>query len=107
MPIQKLESCPKCRGHLILEKDNYGLYQQCLQCGYLHDLQTFPNITSEKIEEKKESMVTNHLSIRSARAIMRDTTRLTDGYHQTTLADPLDLRLILDALYKQQEYNRQ
>jgi DNA-directed RNA polymerase subunit M/transcription elongation factor TFIIS len=101
MGIAKLERCPKCRGHLIIEEDNYGLYQQCLQCGYLHDLQTFPTIASE--EEERESIVTSHISAKSLHDILCNATRLLGDYHRTDLADPIALRLILDALRKQQE----
>lgn len=34
------KSCPRCKGTVILEKDEYGWYEQCLQCGYLRDLKT-------------------------------------------------------------------
>ncbi len=30
--------CPRCRGDLYLDKDIYGWYRKCLQCGYLQDL---------------------------------------------------------------------
>lgn len=26
--------CPKCGGSLFLDRDRYGWYEQCLQCGY-------------------------------------------------------------------------
>ncbi|HLC30894.1 MAG TPA: YheV family putative metal-binding protein [Dehalococcoidia bacterium] len=33
------KNCPKCgKGDLIQEKDIYGSYRQCVQCGYLEDL---------------------------------------------------------------------
>ena len=33
------KSCPKCgRGDLMLERDIYGWFRQCVQCGYLEDL---------------------------------------------------------------------
>ena len=32
------KNCPKCgKGDLIQEKDSYGWYRQCVQCGYLQD----------------------------------------------------------------------
>ncbi len=34
----KLKACPKCHGDLYLEKDQYGRYLSCLQCGYLMEL---------------------------------------------------------------------
>ena len=34
-----LRACPRCiTGSVIRGGDNYGLYIQCLQCGYLKDL---------------------------------------------------------------------
>lgn len=33
------KSCPKCgKGDLMLERDLYGWYRQCVQCGYLQDM---------------------------------------------------------------------
>lgn len=33
------KSCPKCRtGDVVLEKDKYGWHIQCIQCGFLKDL---------------------------------------------------------------------
>ncbi len=34
----KLKACPKCHGDLYLERDQYGRYMSCLQCGYLREL---------------------------------------------------------------------
>jgi DNA-directed RNA polymerase subunit M/transcription elongation factor TFIIS len=93
--IPKLENCPKCKGNLILEKDDYGLYQQCLQCGYLHELKTFPIIESEETEDEEEPIVTHYVSAKGSRAIFRDTARLVEGYHR------------MDALHKRHQENRQ
>jgi len=36
-----LNSCPRCRGDVVLDnKDQFGWYEQCLQCGHIKDLQT-------------------------------------------------------------------
>ena len=107
MAIPRLESCPKCKGHLMQEKDNYGLYQQCLQCGYLRDLQTFPSIAIEQTEEEKESIVSHHVSAKGSRAIFWDTAGLIEGYHRTALTDSMDFRLILDTLHKRHQENRE
>jgi DNA-directed RNA polymerase subunit M/transcription elongation factor TFIIS len=101
--IPKLERCPKCKGHLLLEKDNYGLYQQCLQCGYLHDLQTFPVLGSEKIEDEKELAGSHHVPAKGTRDISQNTPRVFESSHSTALANPLDLQLILDALHKRDQ----
>lgn len=34
----KVKSCPKCHGDLVVDRDSYGLYEQCIQCGYTHDI---------------------------------------------------------------------
>jgi DNA-directed RNA polymerase subunit M/transcription elongation factor TFIIS len=33
-----LKRCPRCNGDLFIDRDQYGLFLQCLQCGYLRDL---------------------------------------------------------------------
>jgi DNA-directed RNA polymerase subunit M/transcription elongation factor TFIIS len=98
--IPRLESCPKCKGRLLLEKDNYGLYQQCLQCGYLHDLQTFPVLDSEKIEDEKELVGSHRILAKGTRDVSQKTPRLFESSRSTALANPLDLQLILYALHK-------
>ena len=34
----KFKSCPKCSGDLYLNRDCYGSYLNCFQCGYIKDL---------------------------------------------------------------------
>jgi DNA-directed RNA polymerase subunit M/transcription elongation factor TFIIS len=48
------ESCPKCKGHLMLEKDHYGLYEQCLQCGYINDLQIVGRFDKQQAKAENE-----------------------------------------------------
>ena len=36
------DQCPRCQGHLRKESDKYGPYQECLECGYTHDLPVRP-----------------------------------------------------------------
>ncbi len=33
-----LKHCRKCRGDMYLDKDHYGTFLVCLQCGNYHDL---------------------------------------------------------------------
>ncbi len=35
----RLKGCPRCKGDLVTELDQWGWYEECIQCGYLHDLQ--------------------------------------------------------------------
>ena len=35
----KLKSCPRCKeGAITFDSDQYGWYEYCIQCGYMHDL---------------------------------------------------------------------
>ena len=40
--------CPKCGGSLYLDRDQFGFFEQCLQCGLVSDLK-------EIVEAKKNS----------------------------------------------------
>jgi hypothetical protein len=32
--------CPRCSGDVKLDRDNYGVYAKCLQCGFNRDFVT-------------------------------------------------------------------
>lgn len=51
----RLKCCPKCKGDVLLDKDYYGWYEQCLQCGYLRDLETIIQVEQqpERMEKKR------------------------------------------------------
>ncbi len=35
----RLKSCPKCKtGAVGVDRDHYGWYEYCIQCGYVRDL---------------------------------------------------------------------
>ncbi|RJQ37641.1 MAG: hypothetical protein C4555_06025 [Dehalococcoidia bacterium] len=36
----RLKSCPKCGGDVRIDRDEYGWFEQCIQCGYERDLET-------------------------------------------------------------------
>ena len=36
----ELKGCPRCRGDVYYDSDYYGVYKQCIQCGYLEDVDT-------------------------------------------------------------------
>ena len=37
--LLKLDCCPRCKGPVIIDRDYYGRYEQCLYCGYLRDIE--------------------------------------------------------------------
>lgn len=34
------KACPRCEGDVKLDRDNYGVYAKCLQCGFNRDFVT-------------------------------------------------------------------
>ena len=36
--MMRLKSCPKCKGDVMIDRDHYGWYEQCIQCGHISDL---------------------------------------------------------------------
>ena len=34
------KSCPRCKGDIHVNQDIYGRYKECLQCGFMEDVQT-------------------------------------------------------------------
>ena len=34
------KACPRCTGDVKLDRDNYGVYAKCLQCGFNRDFKT-------------------------------------------------------------------
>jgi len=52
--VISLNSCPKCQGDMVLDnKDEYGWYEQCLQCGYLRDLEVIVQVDRQPAAEKR------------------------------------------------------
>jgi len=50
----KIEACPRCKnGYLTLDKDFYGWYEYCVQCGYIHDLPDLPKINRVAVKSGK------------------------------------------------------
>ncbi len=33
-----LKTCPRCSGDMYLDRDLYGPFKECLQCGYIMDI---------------------------------------------------------------------
>ena len=32
-------SCPRCKGDMHMNRDMYGTYKECLQCGHMIDIE--------------------------------------------------------------------
>ena len=38
--MRRFKVCHRCKGNVLVDKDQHGWYEQCLQCGYLRDLKS-------------------------------------------------------------------
>lgn len=48
-----LKSCPRCNGDLFPDRDLHGRYLECLQCGYVRNLQGQPSAEILFVEEER------------------------------------------------------
>lgn len=51
----KLKSCPRCKGDVRIDRDEYGWYEECLQCGYVCDLESV--VITQKQDPGKPKVV--------------------------------------------------
>ncbi len=54
----RLKSCPRCKGDVLVDRDHYGWYEWCLQCGYRHNL---INIIKKPLQDKVEEKVVENV----------------------------------------------
>ena len=51
----RMRSCPKCKtGAVGVDRDHYGWYEYCIQCGYIRDL--IGLVESEKERQRRFSI---------------------------------------------------
>ena len=51
-----LKACPRCKGDMQTNRDMYGEYNECLQCGHMADIEKADNLFSSitAIKPKKK-----------------------------------------------------
>lgn len=60
--MMRFKSCPKCGGDMLVDKDQYGWYEQCMQCGFLGDLKELVKNDDEavrRVRAKKKAVKQN------------------------------------------------
>jgi hypothetical protein len=87
------------------EKDRYGLYEQCMQCGYIHDLQTVGCVDKLQAEEQREEEDAQYVSAESSNDEPQNTLQLTEYSHIEDLTVPPNVQLILNYLLKERQNN--
>jgi len=56
MAMCKVKSCPRCGGNMFVDRDIYGWYEKCLQCGYCYELRGLDEF-EQSIERKDKRLV--------------------------------------------------
>lgn len=51
----RFKACPKCGGDLYVNKDNYGTFVNCMQCGYLKDVTEETQAPRAPIQEERSA----------------------------------------------------
>lgn len=54
MSMWKFKSCPRCEGDMLLNRDHYGWYEQCIQCSYLNELKDIAEFKEQPEKKEKE-----------------------------------------------------
>ena len=52
--LRMIRVCPRCKGNMLLDNDQHGWYEQCLQCSYLRDLDAIVRVKEPPIEEVED-----------------------------------------------------
>lgn len=60
----RLKSCPKCGGDVRVDRDEYGWFEQCIQCGHTHDLEPISIIPRKNHPQKSENWYQDNLELR-------------------------------------------
>jgi hypothetical protein len=50
-------SCPKCKWKLLVERDIYGWYEECIMCGYMRDLEELVADTQSNVKDTRKAPV--------------------------------------------------
>jgi len=45
----KLKGCPRCDGDIFVDRDLYGWFEQCIQCGYNRDLRNTVKLGQQQV----------------------------------------------------------
>ena len=55
-------SCTRCRGTMTMDRDRFGTFLQCLQCGHVMDLRTLLLRTDEELLTKMKKRAGTNLA---------------------------------------------
>jgi len=73
----RLKSCPKCKGDVMVDRDEYGWYEHCLQCGHRRDMESLveaheQHCDREKLQPRSTSRQKTKVSIFSHQPLLQE-----------------------------------
>jgi hypothetical protein len=89
----------------MLERDMHGLYEQCLQCGYIHDLQILNWVTKQEAEEQNDEETSQSVTAEGSNDELQNVAQLPEYSHIEDLTVPPNLQSILNYLLKERQKN--
>ncbi|MFA5316129.1 MAG: hypothetical protein WC369_01740 [Dehalococcoidales bacterium] len=60
----RLKSCPKCGGDVRVDRDHYGWFEQCIQCGHTHDMEVIAVNPRNDYQQKSDNWYQGNLELR-------------------------------------------
>ena len=60
--MSNFKNCTKCSGFVLVDRDEYGWYEQCLMCGFIRDLESIvvASKNNQGIHYPKKKMNRSH-----------------------------------------------
>ena len=62
-----LKCCPRCKGDIYLDKDGYGHFMECLQCGFSKDLPDKVEAVSAEEPDRPDEAVAQTVAVTEER----------------------------------------
>lgn len=75
--MTRLKSCPKCNGRVMIDQDEYGWYEYCMQCGHMRDVTGLVEAPEQHYEREK----------REPASMDKQTTKVSTFSHQPLIQE--------------------
>ena len=52
--MSRVQTCPRCKGRIYIDRDEYGWFIECITCGYMHYLNK--SVVTRRDDDKRKSV---------------------------------------------------
>jgi len=52
--VSRVQTCPRCKGRIYIDRDEYGWFIECITCGYMHYLNKA--VVTRRDDDKRKSV---------------------------------------------------